>query len=163
MKLKFVLSAILFSFGFVLYAQDGPYDIKADVQQQVSAAVTTAKAGNKHVVVIIGANWCKWCRAFDKFIKEDRRIDSLLKADFVVVKLNYDKKNEKCIAQMKAFGYPQRFGIPVFIILSSDGTQLHTQNSAYLEAGNETVGYNSEKVFEFFYQWRPAALDPKSY
>lgn len=163
MKLKFILAAIMFSVGLVVRAQEGPYDTKADVQQQVSEAVTMAKATNKHVMVIIGANWCKWCRAFDKFIKEDKRIDSLLTADYIVVKLNYDKKNEKCLTQMKSFGYPQRFGLPVFVILSSNGTRLHTQNSAYLEAGNGSVGYNVEKVFEFLYQWRPAALDAKSY
>ena len=31
------------------------------------------------------------------------------------------------------YGYPQRFGFPVFIVLDGNGNRIHTQNSAYLE------------------------------
>ena len=58
------------------------------------------------------------------------------------------------------YGYPQRFGFPVFIILDEKGNRIHTQNSAYLEEGK---GYNKDKIAEFFEAWRPAALNPANY
>jgi hypothetical protein len=58
------------------------------------------------------------------------------------------------------YGYPQRFGFPVFIILDENGNRIHTQNSAYLEEGK---GYSKDKIAEFFEAWSPAALDPKNY
>ena len=45
------------------------------------------------------------------------------------------------------YGYPQRFGFPVFIILDDKGNRIHTQNSEYLEEGK---GYNKDKIAEFF-------------
>jgi hypothetical protein len=61
---------------------------------------------------------------------------------------------------MASLGYPQRFGFPVFIILDGKGNRIHTQSSGYLEQGK---GYNTVLVNEFFNQWSPAALDPKTY
>ena len=73
--------------------------------------------------------------------------------------LNYseENKNEKLFAK---YGYPQRFGFPVFIILDENGNRIHIQNSAYLEEGK---GYSKDKIAEFFEGWSPAALDPKNY
>ena len=46
------------------YPKMGPdlYDVQADGTAQIAAAVAQAKAGHKHVLVKLGANWCIWCR-----------------------------------------------------------------------------------------------------
>ena len=49
------------------------------------------------------------------------------------------------------YGYAQRFGFPVFIILDGKGGRVHTQNSAYLEDGKKS--YDPEKVLDFLEQW----------
>ena len=79
---------------------------------------------------------------------------------FVWYHLNWSKENENK-AVFKKFGYPQRFGFPVFIILDGDGNRLHTQNSVYLEDGKKS--YTKEKVQEFLEMWSPNALHPKMY
>ena len=104
-----------------------------------------AKADGKHVFVQIGGNWCVWCARFNEFVTKDKEIDSLINSNFIVYHLNYSPENRNKDLLAK-FGYPQRFGFPVFIILDGDGIKLHIQNSAYLEEGK---GYNKEKVIEF--------------
>jgi hypothetical protein len=78
---------------------------------------------------------------------------------FVSVHVNYspENKNEKVLASL---GYPQRFGFPVFVILDSNGQRIHTQNSAYLEDGKN---HSTKEIFQFFYNWAPAAIDPDTY
>lgn len=119
----------------------------------------TGQKKNKFVLIQAGGNWCSWCLRFNKFVNEDAQLDSIVKASFVVYHLNYSKENLNKEVFAK-YGYPQRFGFPVFIILDGGGNRLNTQNSGYLEEGK---GYNKDKVFEFFKNWVPAALDANSY
>ena len=83
----------------------------------------------------------------------------MIKANYVVYHLNYSKenKNEKLLAK---YGFPQRFGFPVFLILNEKGELIHTQNSGYLEEGKS---YNTKTVIGFLNDWSPKALDPKQY
>ncbi len=125
----------------------------------IEKAIAEAKAGKKHVFIQIGGNWCIWCARFEDFVKNEKRIDSLVKSDYVVYHLNYspENKNEEILAK---YNYPQRFGFPVFLVLNGEGELLHTQNSAYLEEGKS---YDAKKVFGFFQDWTKRALDPAQY
>ena len=130
--------------------------------ENADSAITIVKKKaaleGKHILIQIGGNWCSWCIEFNRFTTTDKQMDSLLKADFVIYHLNYSKENlnKKLLEQ---FGFPQRFGFPVFIVLDNNGKQLHTQNSSYLE---KDKSYNKEKVMEFFQHWNAKALDPKA-
>jgi len=57
-------------------------------------------------------------------------------------------------------GHPERFGFPVFVILNTEGTLVHIQNSSYLEQGK---GYNKGQIISFLNDWSPRALDPATY
>jgi len=135
------------------------YNPDENAALRLGKAVKDAKANGKHVFVQIGGNWCVWCARFNEFVTKDKEIDSLITSNFIVYHLNYspENRNKELLAK---FGYPQRFGFPVFIVLDGNGNKLHIQNSAYLE---EDKGYNKEKVIEFFENWSPKALDPKQY
>ena len=130
-----------------------------DAEKKLAAVVTQAKNEGKHVFVQIGGNWCIWCARFNELATSNPTIDSLITTDYIVYHLNYSKENmnSKLLAK---YGYPQRFGFPVFLVLNSNGKLLHTQNSVYLEAGN---GYNEKAVAGFLTDWSPTALDPKRY
>jgi thioredoxin-related protein len=136
------------------------YTPTENAEKGIADAVTKAKAEGKNVFVQIGGNWCIWCARFNDFISNDHQIDSLVNANYVVYHLNYSKENYNYKLLAK-YGYPQRFGFPVFLILDSDGKLLHTMNSWYLEDGK--TSYVKEKVLEFFTDWTKKALDPKGY
>ena len=136
------------------------YDPSANAKKDIKAALKKAKAENKYVLIQAGGNWCGWCIEFDRFSKADAKIDSVIKVSYVLYHLNYSKDNinKKTFA---TYGYPQRFGFPVFIILDANGTRLHTQTSEYLEDGKKS--YNKNKVQSFLELWSPRALNPKMY
>ena len=136
------------------------YDVEADASKQIAAAIKEANAQNKNVMIQAGGNWCSWCIKFNKFTIADAQIDSIIKASYVLVHLNYSKEN-KNEATFANLGYPQRFGFPSFIILDKTGQRLHTQNSSYLEDGKGS--YDRNTVFEFLQAWTPWALDPQTY
>jgi thioredoxin-related protein len=142
---------------------DQPYNENADIRADVKAAVIKAKKENKNVLIQWGGNWCPWCIRFHKLVLGEKRIDSIMKKDYVYILANVPKeKNKRDFALYGEYGYPNRFGFPVFVILDGNGKQLHIQDSEYLEYG-KTPGYDTTKVFTFLKMWNVKALDPASY
>lgn len=135
------------------------YHPDEDAEKAIAVCIQKARAENKHVLLEAGGNWCKWCIVFNNFCDNDKQLDSALKKDFVVYHLNYSKENINKPLFAK-YGFPQRFGFPVFIVLDDNGKRIHTQNSAYLELDKS---YSKEKVMEFFTSWNKKALDPAMY
>ncbi len=135
------------------------YNPEADAKMDIQKTVIKANAEGKHVLLQIGGNWCIWCVKFNKKATENDTLKSVLTEKYITYHLNYSKENwnEDLLAY---FGYPQRFGFPVFVVLDGEGNRLHTQNSVYLE---ENKGYSTKEILEFLNSWSPTALDPKSY
>jgi thioredoxin-related protein len=153
---------ILFS-GLIASSQDmtkfNLYKPEENAEEEIKQAIEKANDNGKHVFIQIGGNWCIWCARFNDFTTTDKSIDSLVNANYVVYHLNYSKENKNEVLLAK-YGYPQRFGFPVFLVLDGKGHLLHTQNSSYLE---KEKGYSKENVMGFFNDWAPKALDPKQY
>jgi thioredoxin-related protein len=152
---------ISFAFILVTNAQEKKlYDPTANAEKDIEAALKKAKSQNKFVLIQAGGNWCSWCLEFARLAKADPKIDSVINASFVWYHLNWSKenKNNKLLAK---YGYPQRFGFPVFIILNSKGERIHTQNSVYLEDGKKS--YDKMKVQDFLEMWAPRALNADMY
>ena len=154
-KISLILSIIFFTATYILAQTEAVtiYNPNANAREDIAAAVKQAKAENKQVLLQIGGNWCPWCVKLEGFMAEDAQVDSLLKADYVRVMVNYSKENKNEEA-MKMLGNPQRFGFPVLIILGQDGMRLHTQDSWYLE---KEKYYDKEKVMHFLEMWNVAA------
>ena len=161
-KLLFIL-LIVFSLNSA-FSQDLTkfhlYDPAENAKKGIADAVKKAKTEGKHVVIQIGGNWCIWCARFNDFISNDTKIDSIIKANYIVHHLNYSKENYNA-KLLEKYGYPQRFGFPVFLVLDGEGKLIHTQSSWYLEDGKKS--YDRDKVIAFFTDWSPSALDPKQY
>lgn len=136
------------------------YHPDADATKDIAAAVKKAKTEHKYVLLQAGGNWCSWCIEFARFAKADPKVDSVMNAGFVWYHLNYSKENENKPVFAK-YGYAQRFGFPVFIILNEKGERIHTQNSEYLEDGKKS--YDAKKVQAFLESWSPKALNPEMY
>ncbi|MDQ3051415.1 MAG: thioredoxin family protein [Bacteroidota bacterium] len=148
--------------GFTAPAQDSTFTVynpNADALADFRNAVSKAKETNKHVLIQIGGNWCKWCRMFYKWSHENKSVDSLLTADYVILHTNFSKEN-KNPELMTQLDFPQRFGFPVFVIVDGDGKRLHTQNTGYLE---DEGGYSEKKVTEFLKQWNTISLKSENY
>jgi len=146
--------SVMLSLGVSAQAKINIYNPDADAKADISAAVKIAAAQGKQVFLQIGGNWCPWCIRFHKMVEEDHELDSIVKADYVVVKVNFSKENPNN-AVLASLDYPQRFGFPVFVILDSSGKRIHTQDSSLLE---EAKGYGHEKVKNMFLMWSADAI-----
>jgi len=160
-KLVFA-SMIVFLSCDLLLAQENNfnvYDPDLDGKIQVSESLKAIEGQDKHLLIMIGGNWCKWCRVFDKFSHENSKIDSTLSRNYKVVHVNYSKidPDEELFEQLD---FPQRFGFPVFVIMNSKGERLHTQNTVYLEEGK---AYSEKNVLNFLNDWSPNALKAENY
>src|SRR5690349_3255382 len=92
------------------------YNPNDNAEKEIAAAVKKAKTEHKYVLIQGGGNWCGWCKRFSLTVANDPRLDSIVQADFVVYHLNYSAENKNQQVYAK-YGYPQRFGFPVFMIL----------------------------------------------
>ncbi|OFX52732.1 MAG: hypothetical protein A2046_05485 [Bacteroidetes bacterium GWA2_30_7] len=135
------------------------YDPTADAKLALKKAVSDADSLTKHVLVMIGGNWCPWCLKINKFLFEDEVLDSIVKANYIVVKVNYSKENMN-LDVLKSLDFPQRFGFPVMVILNNKGARIHTQDSGFLES-DET--YDRKKMTLFLNNWSFHALMPENY
>ncbi len=159
--IKTILFSVVFFVAASSFAQQKKlYNPQAGAATEIEAAVKKAAAENKFVLLQGGGNWCSWCIEFARFCTADKQIDSVINSSFVWYHLNYSKENENKTTFAK-YGYAQRFGFPVFIILNAKGERIHTQSSEYLEDGKKS--YNKEKVLGFLKMWAPHALDPSRY
>lgn len=142
-----------------LSAQQTIYNPKANAQAEIDAAIEQAAKENKHVLIQVGGNWCPWCVKLHNYCDTVEVIDSILKADYLLVRVNYSKEN-KNTATLNRLEYPQRFGFPVLLVLDTNGKRIHTQDSGLLEAEG---AYDSAKLKRFLLSWNTTALDSHLY
>lgn len=148
---KIALLLFALSLCFNLSAQK-LYDENENAKEKIDTAIKQAQKENKHVLIQMGGNWCKWCLRFDEFVKNNNEISKVLEENYIVLHINHNKKD---IETLKRLEHPERFGFPVIIILDENGKRLHTQNSYYLEEGES---YHAKKVLSCFKDWTPKAI-----
>lgn len=164
MKTVSILCLLSFLNLGVLFSQEQKakstvYNPNADAALELSNAIKKARAENKHIMVMVGGNWCKWCLRYNELCKTDKQIDSMLSASYIFIHINYSKEN-KNLEVLKKLEFPQRFGFPVLVILDNEGRRIHTQDSGFLESGES---YDKSKIMTFLKTWTVQALDPVYY
>ena len=133
--MKALVIIVCITISFSATAADSLYHPKADARKEIALAVAKARAQNKQVLIQAGGNWCGWCIEFNRLVTNDTSLHSIIQANYIVYHLNYSQDNKNA-AIFNAYGFPNRFGFPVFLVLNADGNLIHTQNSSYLELEN---------------------------
>ena len=123
------------------------YDPSRDAAADLAAGLKLATKEKKRVLVDVGGNWCGWCHKLDKLFKENAEIAGVLKAKYVIVKVNYsqEQKNEAVLSK-----FPKIQGYPHLFVLDAKGKLLHSQDTGLLETG---PAHDPAKVFEFLRKW----------
>jgi len=137
-------------------AKTAIYDPSRDPQADVRTAAEQARREQKHIVLVIGGDWCVWCVRLDRFIRDTPEIAAAWNAQFVTVHVNSSPENENA-----AFlgTYPRIQGYPHIFVLDRDGRLLHSQDTSVLEAGK---GYSPERMKAFLEQWKPKPGGPRA-
>lgn len=123
------------------------YDPVRDPAADLTNAVVEAQQSSRRILLDVGGEWCGWCLILDEFVTQNSEINQALRQNFVIVKVNYsqDNFNDAFLQQ-----FPTAAGYPHFYILESDGTFLHSQNTAELEEGQS---YNPAVFMAFIEKW----------
>ena len=152
-KVKFVVFAILLSLGATTARSAGrniypdPEQAKADV----AAALKTAAATHKRVLLDFGGEWCGDCQVLDIYFHNTENLP-ILESNYVLVHVNighYDVNLD--IAQK--YKIPLERGVPALAVLSEKGTLLYSQQTGEFAPMRRM---ESSSVTSFLARWRPA-------
>ncbi|SRR6266568_1197832 len=123
-----------------------PSQAKADI----AAAIKTAEATHKRVLLDFGGDWCGDCQVLDIYFhnSENRQI---LEANFVLVHINIGHMDENTdIAER--YQVPLNRGVPALAVLSEQGKLLYSQKGGEFESMRRM---EASSVTHFLVQWKP--------
>jgi thioredoxin 1 len=135
-------------------AQSASREIYPDSSQaraDIAAAIKTAAATHRRVLLDFGGNWCGDCQVLDYYFHDARNLP-ILNANFVLVHVNIGHMDENVDIARK-YDIPLERGVPALAVLSERGKLLYSQKNGEFEAMRRM---ESSSVTGFLVQWRPA-------
>jgi thioredoxin 1 len=151
-KIKLIAAAVLLtlSAGTASSATRTIYPDPAQAKSDVAAALKTAAATHRRILLDFGGNWCGDCQVLDIYF-HDPANKQILDANFVLVDINVGQLDEN-LALAKKYGVPLEKGVPALAVLSEDGKLLYSQKGGEFEAMRRM---QSSAVTSFLVHWKP--------
>lgn len=134
----------------LVYSVD-KYDPKRDPEADLKKSVAMAKTDNRRILMIVGGNWCGWCRRLDREFKANQKVMAALAKSYVIMKVNMSDENSNLFFLQD---YPDIPEYPHFYVLDAKGKLLHSQPNSKLEG---LFGYREKSLLKFFNAWAPQA------
>ena len=109
-----------------------PYAANADAMADVHAALTRAAASGKHVLLVMGANWCHDSRALAGWL-ETPRFAALTAASYELVFVNVGVPQTgegRNLDIARRFGLEDVPGTPAVLVLTADGKLVNRDTAA---------------------------------
>jgi len=102
------------------------FDEQTDGKVLVEVALDQARAENKKVILLFGANWCPYCRQLHALLENDPEVSALVRASFLVVPLDVGtsahNRNTALIDRYGATVFSD--GVPSVVVLDAGGKKL---------------------------------------
>jgi thiol:disulfide interchange protein len=147
----FALAALLaLSAGTANSADRDIYPDPSHARADLAAALKTASATHRRVLIDFGGNWCGDCQVLDLYM-HDSKNQPLVDANYVVVHVNVGHIDANLDLAEK-YGVPLNKGVPALAILSGHGALLYSQKNGEFEAMRRM---QSSALTDFLLQWRP--------
>jgi thioredoxin 1 len=150
--IKFLVLAALLALG-IGSARSANREIYPDPSQakaDLAAALKTASASHKRILLDFGGDWCGDCQVLDLYF-HDATNRPILDANFVLVHLNIGHMDANLEIAEK-YGIPLRKGVPALAVLDEKGALLYSQKSGEFEAMRSM---KLSEVTKFLMQWKP--------
>ena len=147
----FTLAILLaMSAGSASSASREIYPAPAQAKADLAAALKTAPASHKRILLDFGGNWCPDCIVLDGYF-HDPANRQILEANFVLVHVNIGKMDANLDIAEK-YGVPLDKGVPALAVLNENGKLLYSQKSGEFEAMRRL---ESSAVTKFLVRWKP--------
>ena len=149
----FVLAGVLaLSVGSTLAANRQIYPDPLQAKADLAAALKTASASHKRILLDFGGDWCGDCQVLDLYfhVAANRPI---LEANFVLVHVNIGHMDANQEIAEK-YGVPLHKGVPALAVLDEKGALLYSQKTGEFE---DMRNMESGAVTKFLLQWKPSS------
>jgi thiol:disulfide interchange protein len=149
-KLLALSIALLLAAGAANSASRDIYPDPAQAKADIAAALKTAAATHKRILLDFGGNWCGDCQVLDLYF-HDARNRPILEANFVLVHINIGYMDANLDIAEK-YQIPLNKGVPALAVLSENGKLLYSQKGGEFEAMRNL---DSSALTTFLVQWKP--------
>jgi protein disulfide-isomerase len=126
------------------------YNEQAIPRHDIAAAISSAEASKRNIVLVFGANWCGDCHALHAQMQR-AELASIIEKNFVVVEIDLGRW-DKNLDVAEQYHVPIKRGIPALAVLSPKGDLLYAMDQGQF-ADARSMSYESIKAF--FVQWEP--------
>ena len=127
------------------------YPDPAQAKADIAAALKTAAATHKRILLDFGGNWCGDCQVLDLYF-HDPGNRPILESNFVLVHVNIGHMDANLDLAAR-YQVPLNKGVPALAVLSDKGELLYSQRGGEFEAMRRM---DSSAVTRFLVQWQPA-------
>ena len=150
--IKFLVFAAVLALGVgsALAANRQIYPDPSQAKADIAAALKTAAATHKRILLDFGGDWCGDCQALDLYF-HDATNRPILDANFVLVHVNIGHMDAN-VEIAEKYGIPLRKGVPALAVLDEKGALLYSQKSGEFE---DMRNMQSAAVTRFLMQWKP--------
>ena len=133
----------------VLGAERDIYPPPDQAKSDLAAALSSAAASHKRVILDFGGNWCTDCHVLDLYF-HDASNKPILEANYILVHINVGRLDEN-LAIAQQYDIPLSKGVPALAVLAEHGKLLYSQKTGEFEAMR---GMQSAAVTEFLMRWK---------
>jgi thiol:disulfide interchange protein len=127
------------------------YPDPAAARADLAAALKTAAATHKRILLDFGGNWCPDCQVLDLYFHDARNLP-IVEANYVLVHVNIGHMDANVDIAEK-YEIPLHRGVPALAVLSDKGALLYSQKGGEFESMRNL---QSEALTNFLVQWKPA-------
>ncbi len=126
------------------------YPAAEQAPADLAAALQTAAATQRHIILDFGGNWCPDCHVLDGYL-HDAANQPILDANFVLVHINIGQLDRN-VDVAERYHIPLRKGVPALAVLDSSGRLLHSQEGGEFE---DMRHLQANAVTVFLTAWKP--------
>ena len=141
-----LLAMTLPAFSYEKEIYPAPEQAAADL----TAALKTAAATHKRVILDFGGNWCGDCQVLDIYF-HDPANKPILDANYVLVHINIGRQDEN-LKLAARYQIPVADGVPALAVLDPDGKRLFSQETGEFKSMRKM---ESSAVTSFLIHWKP--------
>jgi thioredoxin 1 len=151
------LSLVLISLSIALgapaqSAQPDIYPPSEQASADIAAALKSAAASHKRVILDFGGNWCTDCHVLDLYF-HDATNRPLLEAGYILVHINVGHMDANVDITAR-YQVPLSKGVPAIAVLNDRGKLLYSQKTGEFEAMRRM---QTGAVTDFLVRWKPKA------
>jgi thioredoxin 1 len=125
------------------------YPAPTQAAADITAALSSAAASHKRVIIDFGGNWCTDCHVLDSYFHDSTNAP-ILAANFILVHVNIGHMDAN-VEIAERYEIPLRKGVPAVAVLDAQGKLLYSQKTGEFEAMRHM---QSTTVTDFLDHWK---------